>query len=590
MSQTQENKHSFFPIYVMIAFSLLLIGALFYRVYLADKDLGELKIEKIQARLAAESGINYAIARINDSINFSQQSFGGEILSSTDLSNILEKQDWLPLSSKANASFRIVSVRKVDTDDDKATPLIDEGLRYRILSEGKCRNHRYTTNAIIQLYDLSKTFGVFQSLDEFYYGTPIRPWIEVCGSLEKFINANRNLFIENKLNRFGLCLDADLLLKIFTPDLPSPFKQAEGEKIISGNFGKYYRKIAISPSFGPLYSSYPIIIDSHTFNDALQSALYIYKRPQNQAKINFENRLTAVNSSLRVQKAADRIESKNSNNFIVDYDSEGYKSFIPNWRPNIEYLRELSKSRFGIYIDETGKGHQNGKPMSVDYHPGSGDFFSDSYMGPNSPKVEHDKLIANKYIVLASDGKYDDYNNLSIANLNGARILFSERSIFIRGEIESDLVIVTPGHIFITGPTNIDSNLNLMLIGEQGTAISATDLQEVIATKKPSKDFIDAAREWIIKAIIYKPGAGVYASTLPGNSEGEINFRGLFDGKSLKLKIKGSCIGGNLQRWIDNTELDSLRIEHLQNSAERLCLRPLSANILKIRTEPENID
>jgi hypothetical protein len=211
-------------------------------------------------------------------------------------------------------------------------------------------------------------------------------------------------------------------------------------------------------------------------------------------------------------------------------------------------------------------------------------------MGPNSPKVEHDKLIDNKYIVLASDGKFDGYNNLSIANLNGARILFSERSVFIRGEIESDLVIVTPGHIFITGPTNIDSSLNLMLIGEQGTAISAADLQEVIATKRPGKDFIDAAREWLIKAIIYKPGAGVYASTLPSNSQGEMNFRGIFDGESLKLIIKGSCIGGNLQRWIDNTESDSLRIEHLQNSAARLCLRPLSANVLKIRTEPENID
>jgi len=590
MSHTQESKHSFFPIYVMILFSLLLIGALFYRVYLADKDLGGLKIESFQARLAAESGINYAIAKINDSINFSQQSFGGEILSSTDLSNLLEKEDWKAVGSKTNAAFRIVSVRKVDTNDDKSTPLIDESLRYRILSEGKCRSHRYTTNAIIQLYDLSKTFGVFQSLDEYYYGAPIRPWIEVCGSLEKFINSNKNLFIENKLNRFGLCSDADLLLKIYTPDLLSPFKQSEGEKIISGNFGKYYRKIGSSPSFGPLYSSYPIIIDNHTFNDALQTAFYVYKRPQTQAKINFENRLIAVNSSLRIQKAADRIESKNSTNLIVDYDSEDYKSFIPPWRPNIEYLRELSKSRFGIYIDETGKGHQNGKPIPVDYHPGSGDFFSDSYMGPNSPKVEHDKLIDNKYIVLASDGKFDGYNNLSIANLNGARILFSERSVFIRGEIESDLVIVTPGHIFITGPTNIDSSLNLMLIGEQGTAISAADLQEVIATKRPGKDFIDAAREWLIKAIIYKPGAGVYASTLPSNSEGEMNFRGIFDGESLKLIIKGSCIGGNLQRWIDNTESDSLRIEHLQNSAARLCLRPLSANVLKIRTEPENID
>src|SRR5690606_27125252 len=139
---------SFFPIYVMILFSLLLIGALFYRVYLADKDLGGLKIESFQARLAAESGINYAIAKINDSINFSQQSFGGEILSSTDLSNLLEKEDWQAVGSKSNAAFRVVSVRKVDTNDDKKNPLIDESLKYRILSEGKCRSHRYTTNAI----------------------------------------------------------------------------------------------------------------------------------------------------------------------------------------------------------------------------------------------------------------------------------------------------------------------------------------------------------------------------------------------------------------------------------------------------------
>jgi len=60
----------------------------------------------------------------------------------------------------------------------------------------------------------------------------------------------------------------------------------------------------------------------------------------------------------------------------------------------------------------------------------------------------------------------------------------------------------------------------------------------------------------------------------------------LFAGQSLKVRIHGACIGGNLQRWIDNTEPDSLRIQHDPTAAERLPFRPLSVNMLRLRSRP----
>jgi hypothetical protein len=587
MSKALKNKQPLLPVIVLLFFSLLLLVSLVYRVSVADRDLGIIRLEQKQARLAAESGVNFALTRIHKTINSTENTDGFEHLSTQELGKALNLNKWQPIGNKKASWFRITSIRKTNELDNYDTKLIDESLRYHILSEGRCKGHQYTSSAVIQVYDLAKTFGAFSSLDEFYYGTPIQPWIELGESLDNFIKRNSKLFVNNKMNRFGICQDPELLFKIYDKNQPSPFENPKDDIEIVGNYGKYYEKSGYSPLFGPLYAASPIVVDQHTFRGPIQTAWFFFKRENATANILKDNTLTNLHSSPSIQAVANKRGGRNHPNSVLDKDTDEYNPLIPQWRPNLEFLKELSKGPNGIYIDEKGQGFVQGKPSEVKYHAGEADFYSDSYVGPNLGKLEQDILKGKKYIVLSTANKFNNYNNLDSKNLNGAKILYSERSIFIRGEIEGDLTIVTPGHIFITGPTNIDSNLNLMLIGGQGTAISTVDLENIIKNSQPGEEFVDAVREWIIKAIIYKPGSGIYTTQTELLGSHKVNFRGLFAGKSLKLKIMGACIGGNLTRWIDNTENNSLEIHHLTNAPNRLINRPYSANILKIQTKKE---
>ncbi|MBQ2592810.1 MAG: hypothetical protein II567_05980, partial [Candidatus Riflebacteria bacterium] len=371
-----------------------------------------------------------------------------------------------------------------------------------------------------------------------------------------------------------------------------PFVSPPNKQIVE-NYGAFFKRGGVSPCNGPIYCGLPVVVDNHEFNAPAQTALYFYHRPGTTPMLKEKdtNSVRMMYSSPRIQYTSGNIEKRNLTKNFVDRDSIKYSSYIPSWRPDINHLRELSKNR-GIYINNEGKGFQNGNPIEVDYHPGIITMHSDSYLTPNSSKYEMDELKDEKYIVLASDVKYNGYNNVDGANLNGAKLIFSERSVYIRGEIGTDLIVVTPGHIFVTGPTNIDSKLNLFLVAAQGTAISTVDLEEVIKKNNPTSEFIDAAREWNIRAVIYKPGAGVYSAASLDNKDRDkkIDFLGVVGGKSIKLHIIGSCIGGNLQRWIDNTEVNSLVIDHDPTSAERLAVSPVTANVLKLRTRPVKLN
>jgi hypothetical protein len=587
MSKAIKNKQPLLPVIILLSFSLVLLVSLVYRVSVADRDLGMIRLEQKQARLAAESGVNFALTQINKIINFSEGSSRLDYLSTEDLAKGLKVNAWQPISSKNNAWFRIISIRKTNELDNEETTLVDESLRYHILSEGRSKNHLYTSSAVIQVYDLTKTFGVFSSLDEFYYGTPIQPWIELGENLDNFIKRNPKIFESNKMNRFGVCQDAELLYKIYDKNQTSPFENPKDNIEIVGNYGKYYEKKGYSPSFGPIYCATPIVVDNHTFRAPLQTAWFFFKRDNAISNIQKENTLINLHSSPSIQAVSGKALAKNHFNYLIDRDTDEYNPLIPQWRPSLDFYKRLSKGSQGIYIDEAGQGFVNNKPTEVNYHPGEADFYSDTYVGPNLGKPEQDVLKDKKFIVLSTANKFNNYNNLDVKNLNGAKIIYSERSVFIRGDIEGDLTIVTPGHIFITGPTNIDSSLNLMLIGGQGTAISTVDLETIIQDNQPSEEFVNAVREWIIKAVIYKPGAGIYTTQTKLFSSVKVNFRGLFAGKSLKLKIIGACLGGNLTRWIDNTENNSLEIQHLTNASNRLINRAYSANILKIQTKKE---
>lgn len=585
MSRTPEEKHSLIPVLVMVGFTLLLVAALIFRVYRADRDLGMLRLVERQARLASESGINYAIEKMRQIIINSDRAANPAALTGEFFSDQIENDKWISFGQKSDSFFRVLSIRKLVNNDNTATPLLNEGLQYQVLTEGRCGGYRYSTAAVIQLYDLVKSFAAFSSLDEYYYGTPIQPWVERSGGLEPFVEANSELFDSGRITRMGICHDPVLLHKLFMSEGTSPFAVASNTIQINENFaGKYFRG-GESPCLGPLYCESPVVVDSHIFAGPVQTALYFYRRGNAQPRILSGNTAVAMNSSLRMQHAVDSLEGKNPSDALVDRDANLYASFIPPWRPDFTYLRELSKTR-GIYIDADGKGFINEKPIDIDYHPGEAHLYSDSYRGPNSRMYEQDQLD-EKYIVLSTETHFKGFNNISVANLQGARLIFSERSVYLRGDIGTDLVIVTPGHIFLTGPTNIDSNLNLLLVGGEGTALSTVDLEKIIQENNSGSEFVNAAREWLIRAVIYKPGAGVYTTESRPQKGEPISFRRLFSGQSLKIRIHGACIGGNLQRWIDNTEPDSLKITHDPTAADRLALKPLSLNLLRLRSRPD---
>lgn len=585
MSRTPDEKQSLIPLIVMVCFTLSLVLALFYRVYRADRDLAIIRISERQARLAAESGVNYAIEKMRAAVVASDRAADPAALTSLFFSENIESASWTTFGQKSTAAFRVISIRKLPDGNKDRTLLLDEDLQYQVIAEGRCRGSNYSTAAVVQFYDLVKTFAVFGSLDEYYYGIPTQPWIERSGGLEEFIDVNPELFASGRLSKFGICYDPVLLHQMYRPGGEDPFNPIRGNLKLSGNYGRIYMRGGESPCQGPLYCESPVVVDSHNFFGPVQTALYFYRRGTSQPRISLGNTAIAMNSSLRIQHAVDSLEGRNPDDILVDRDSDYYRAYIPEWRPDFNALRTIARER-GIYIDAEGQGFINNAEIDIDYHPNEAQLYSDSYRGPNSVLLEQDQF-KKKYIVLSSDNNFSGYNNISGENLRGAHILFSERSVYLRGDIGTDLVVVTPGHIFITGPTNFDSNMNLLLIAGEGTALSTVDLECYIEENKADSDFVDAAREWLIRATIYKPGAGVYTSTSRPQKGEPITFRRLFSGRSLKIHVHGACVGGNLQRWIDNSEENSLRITHNPLAVERLVIRPISINILRRRTRPD---
>jgi hypothetical protein len=572
------SRQSLLPILIMVGFTLFLLGALVFRVFQADKDLGLIRVSERQARLAAESGVQFVVSEMNKALASSNKVGNVSTLSPYFFTKNLPMEKWIKYGQTTNSSFKIVGVRKVGAVDSRSTKLINEGTRFQVICEGRSGRNRYSSAALVQLYDIVSLFSVFKSLDEYYYGKPIQPWIEKIGSFGAFKKRFAEFFSAGLIDNQGVCHDPKLLVKLFAKNGSDPFQ------FLDNNYGRIYTKDGKSPCIGPLYTSTPIVIDTHQFSGPIQTSQYFYRRSNTQPRISLGSSIVALNSSLRVQHAADNLEGKIPRDWVVDRDSLSQKSFIPSWRPNFDYLRKLAKEK-GIYIDQNGNGFQNGSATEIKYHPGESLLFSDSYKTANSAEFEQDK-INEKYIILSTEMNFEGYNNLSSKNLSGARILFSERAIYLRGDIGSDLIVVTPEHIYLTGPTNVDSGLNLFLVAGQGVALSTVDLEKYIKANNVSRDFIDAAREWLVRAVIYKPGSGIYSSNSREQKDKPISFKGIFSGRSLKLTIVGACLEGNLQRWIDNSEKDSLNVKWDNSCVDRLMVRPITASPLRIRTRP----
>jgi len=590
MKQDNLKTRSIIPAVIMVCFTGLLLTALVFRVLRADRDLGMIRVAERQARLAAESGSQYALEKIRKVLTSEAPIRSVTTMTASYFSDRITIDKWVKYGLKTDAKFRIVGIRNISSVDDKKTKLINESLRLQVITQGMSGGNTYSVSAIIQLYDIVPLFSVFNSLNEYYYGIPFQPWIETARSVKDFLTANIDILSLGHITERGICHDVKLLNSIYSINGKSPFKSPISGSKMFENYSRDYSMNGSSPCKGPLYCSSPIIMDTHQFYGPLQTALYLFRRKGARPRISVRNSVYTLNSSMRMQKAIGKLEGKNLSDIVVDRDTNLSSSYIPSWNPDFDMLKNFAK-KWGIYIDADGNGYRNGTKTDVDYHAGERHIYSDSYKTANSTNYEQDDLT-EKYIVLSTDSKYDRKNNLKASLLKGSGIIYSERAVYIRGEIGHDLVIVSPKHIYITGPTNVDSAFNLFLLARSGTAISTVDLEQYIKDEKPGIDFINAAREWIVRAIIYKPGAGVYTSSSrpQKNAAGiiqPVTFKRVFAGHSLKIKILGSCIGGNLIRWINNVEKDGLTINWNPGGANRLPVRPIVANIIQSQTSQE---
>ncbi|MDD3147172.1 MAG: hypothetical protein PHD82_07720, partial [Candidatus Riflebacteria bacterium] len=253
MNRLPDEKQSLVPVVVMICFTLLLVVAMIVRVYRADRDLGLLRISGRQARLAAESGVHYAIEKMRAAVSSSDRAANPAALTAMFFADQLETEGWISFGQKTDAWFRIISVRQIQTDDVPGTRLLNESLQYQVLSEGRCGRFRYSTAAVVQLYDLVKSFAVFSSLDQHYYGMPMQAQVENAGSLEDFVSANAGLFNSAAINRQGICHDPLLLVKLFSIEGQDPFNAATGTTKVPENYGRRYFRDGTSPCVGPLY-------------------------------------------------------------------------------------------------------------------------------------------------------------------------------------------------------------------------------------------------------------------------------------------------------------------------------------------------
>ncbi|NLF97323.1 MAG: hypothetical protein GX569_11325 [Candidatus Riflebacteria bacterium] len=275
MNRIPDEKQSLIPLIVMICFTLSLVLALFYRVYQADRDLGLMRVAGRQARLAAEAGVNYALEKMRAIVTASDRSADPAALTSLFFSENLESTEWIKYGQKSMAAFRIISIRRMAEGDNERTALLNEGLQYQVIAEGRCGGFRYSTVAVVQFYDLVKTFAVSGSLDEYYYGLPIQPWVERSGGLEEFVDANSELFDSGRLTRLGVCHDPVLLHQFYKPEGEDPFNPIGGTHQLSGNYGRIYARTGDSPCIGPLYCESPVVMDTHNFWPGADRSLFL---------------------------------------------------------------------------------------------------------------------------------------------------------------------------------------------------------------------------------------------------------------------------------------------------------------------------
>ncbi|MBF0546769.1 MAG: hypothetical protein HQM08_20145 [Candidatus Riflebacteria bacterium] len=570
-----------FPLTMMILFFFFLCVVLALRVYFLDSELATRQISEIQAMLAGQAGVHIGITRIRQEI----AKEGGTRLPVVE---DLMSPRWRPIGLFSDSGCRILEVRPLPGVDNPATPLIDESSLYRIESEGRSGSSNYRVWGTIGIIPIVKRFAVFNSLNEYYYGKPLLPWIQEFGNLENFRKSNFSLFQSGILNNFGVCYDPDFLIKLFKTGEPDPFNPPTGKDKFKGNYGTmFFSREGPSPCNGPLYCQTPIVIDNHQFFGPIQTASYLYRRGTSRPSLKVANSVLAIPSSRRIQKILDNLEAELPEGPFVDADSTPKTAFLTTWKPDYESIRQKAK-KDGLYIDPQGRPYLRGEKLDMDYHFENQQIFSESYLTSNESEWRQDE-ISGGFVTLATANRFDGKNNLAAEVLKGVSVVFSENSVFIRCEIGGDMVLCTPRHILLTGSVNSESGFNLLMIAGNGIGISTKDLEKYIEEQKPPLETIQAATQWIINAVLYRPGAGWYGSWAHQLSQGQsLNPASEGKGEKVSLKIVGACIEGNLQRWFDNAGKDGIKVDWKPTAVDHLPFVPVSVNLLRIRTLPNN--
>ncbi len=572
-----------YPVLIMTGFTGLLFVILAARVYLADRDLALDRVREQQSLLAAESGVNFALSRMRHALVQPDPPIHADRAVPQAFEAAIQPGRWRRIGGQTEAWFRVTEIRRIQFPDRKETPLLDEGAQFRITSEGRCGRHLARSTGVILLTDLVRRFGVVNSLNMYYYGTPLQPWIRNAGSLDAVMAANADLFRGDLVSPRGLIFDAKLISRVFQPAEADSFDLPTGTAAVGGSYGRFYFRDGESPCLGPLYCQTPVVVDSHRFFGPVQTAGWFFRRGSAKPVIDDGQMVVALTSSRRIQLATDNLEGEMPAGTCVDQDSQPNSSFIAPWRPDFAALRAAAK-RMGIYIDADGNGFNRGEATDVDYHPGQHHVYSETYIDATSVGLEQDEADEG-YVVLSTAMRYGERNNLDAASLHGARLVFSERSVFLRGEIGDDVVIVTPKNIYLTGSTNDEGNYNLFLVAGRGIGLSLADLESYVAEKQPSQGFVSAALKWRIRAIMYKPGAGWYGSWSAKPAEGrDVRPTGILGIRSMSIDIEGACVEGNLKRWIDHAVPQGVKVHWKPGLADRLPMQPMTANLLKLRT------
>ncbi|MFZ2959833.1 MAG: hypothetical protein WA705_23390 [Candidatus Ozemobacteraceae bacterium] len=569
-----------FPIAVMIGFFCLLCFSMAGKVYLIDRELAARRLALVEARLAAEASLHAGLVKIRKSMGES-----GDLI--PRLTSEILPTAWRRFGQMTDGAFRLVEMRNLPGIDDPSTLLVDEAALFRITGEGKSGGDFYRAWGIIGTVPIVKKFAVFNSLNEFYYGRPIQPWVRESGSLDEFRRVNAALFENGRLNTRGLSYDPDLLVKMFRPQGPDPFQLPDGKAPFQGNFGSmFYTRAGDSPCWGPLYCRTPMVVDGHLFHGPVQTASYLFRRGTGQARIQQKDgTVYAVPSSRRIQLAVDHLEGDLPAGPFTDADTFPKTAYLSPWRPDFASLRAYARKE-GVYIDGNGKGFLRGEPMAANFHFAVRKLYSEAYLTSVSPRLVQDEVIDGT-ITLSTPSKFGNHNNLDAPELKSVRVLFSETSIFLRGEIGADLMVVTPRHLFLTGSINNERSFNLFLVGGEGASLATNDLEDFLYESGATPETAVAARQWEIHAVLYKPGAGWYGNWSRPMDVSDIPVPdGLGNGRRVSVLIRGACLEGNLSRWIEHASPEGVKIEWRPDAIDRLPFQPVSVNMFRSRVSP----